>query len=523
MASDKMVKGALLLTLAGLISKVLSAGYRIPLQNLTGDVGFYVYQQVYPILGIALVLGLYGFPSAISKITVDLKGNGNNLSFRNFYLPVLLILIGINLALFLFLRLNADSIAVWVGDRHLTNTYKMAAFVFLLLPFSVLLRGVFQGEFFMVPTALSQIGEQLFRVGIIIGAAYLVATQGLNIYEIGKAGGVAGLIGVCGSIFILFLFFIKYKPVSNDNYPIPWNYYMRTILTFGVVASMNHMILLLLQFADSFTLIPSLVEYGLTSYQAMETKGVYDRGQPLIQLGTVLGSSFALALIPAITQRNLKADRDAFYKRVQSSVVFSFYIAAGATIGLIIIFPEANVLLFQNDEGTATLRVLVVAIVLSSISITALSILQGLGYIKRTAGFILGALFIKWIGNQLLVPTLGVTGAALATVFSLLALCTIALFELKRKHQGLTMFKKVQWKSFLIAASSMIGFLLLMELITGGRLSFSRVGLLVYIVSIVVIGGGIYISLLIRFGAFTEKELAMLPFASKLTRLQRRK
>ncbi len=43
-----VMKGALLLTLAGLAGKVLSAGYRIPLQNLTGDVGFYIYQQVYP-------------------------------------------------------------------------------------------------------------------------------------------------------------------------------------------------------------------------------------------------------------------------------------------------------------------------------------------------------------------------------------------------------------------------------------------------------------------------------------------
>lgn len=86
--TNKLVKGALLLMLAGLISKVLSAGYRVPLQNLTGDIGFYIYQQVYPILGIALMLALYGFPSAVSKMTVELKAAGKSLSIRSFYIPV---------------------------------------------------------------------------------------------------------------------------------------------------------------------------------------------------------------------------------------------------------------------------------------------------------------------------------------------------------------------------------------------------------------------------------------------------
>ena len=41
------MKGALLLTVAALVVKVLSAVYRVPFQNLVGDQGLYVYQQVY--------------------------------------------------------------------------------------------------------------------------------------------------------------------------------------------------------------------------------------------------------------------------------------------------------------------------------------------------------------------------------------------------------------------------------------------------------------------------------------------
>src|SRR5690625_4731116 len=94
--TNRLVKGALLLTVAGFISKILSAGYRIPLQNLTGDFGFYVYQQIYPILGIVMILSLYGFPVAVSRLTAELNVENKHLSLQGFYKPILLILLGIN-------------------------------------------------------------------------------------------------------------------------------------------------------------------------------------------------------------------------------------------------------------------------------------------------------------------------------------------------------------------------------------------------------------------------------------------
>src|SRR5690625_5267642 len=172
--SNKLMKGALLLTLAGIISKVLSAGYRIPLQNLTGDIGFYIYQQVYPLLGMAMVLGLYGFPSAISKLTVDLRAEGKEVALRNFYKPVFIILARINVALFLLVYLNAHFLALLVGDMNLVATYQNAAFIFLLIPLKALLRGVFQGSNEMKRTAYSHIGEQSISVYINIYVFVLV-------------------------------------------------------------------------------------------------------------------------------------------------------------------------------------------------------------------------------------------------------------------------------------------------------------------------------------------------------------
>lgn len=69
-----MMEGALILTIASFIAKVLSAIYRIPFQNIVGDEGFYVYQQVYPIYGIAMTFALTGFPQFLSKLVAEQTG-----------------------------------------------------------------------------------------------------------------------------------------------------------------------------------------------------------------------------------------------------------------------------------------------------------------------------------------------------------------------------------------------------------------------------------------------------------------
>src|SRR5690625_2252101 len=117
MSNDNMkqfIRGAFILTVAGMISKILSAFYRIPIQNLTGDYGFYVYQQIYPFIATVMILALYSFPSAISKIGAELDEKNRTTSF--FLLPILLILLCINGLFFLLMYLLAPVIAFESGN-----------------------------------------------------------------------------------------------------------------------------------------------------------------------------------------------------------------------------------------------------------------------------------------------------------------------------------------------------------------------------------------------------------------------
>lgn len=516
--ANNVVYGALLLTIAGLLSKVLSATYRIPLQNLTGDLGFYIYQQVYPFIGTVMILALYGFPVAISKMTAEHNQQQKQMTYTSFYVPLFAVLMVINGLLFALLYILAPSLAVWVGDEGLVGAFRLAAISFLLIPFLSLLRGVSQGLGNMKQTAYSQVVEQLIRVAVIIFASYLVVREKIAIYQIGEFGVLATIAGMLVAISLLIWCFPKKKPssvVMEKQQKIPWKYYFTTCLTLGVIASANHLILLLMQMVDMLTLVPNLMSYGLPSIAAMEAKGIFDRGQPLIQFGVVIGSSFALALIPDVVRKQA-VDVQRQSESIRDGLLFSFYLALGATVGLFFLMKETNVFLFTNSDGTGSLQILSLTIIFTSITITAAAVLQSLGYLKWIAYCILAAIICKWFLNIMLVPMLGISGSALATVASILFLCTVIVMLLHKKLPAVQFLHHVSWGPLVIAIGGMVLHMSCVRYIWMLFVPETRMTLLMYLGIVVSTGALLYLVLLLRYNVLTDKQIQALPFSTKI-------
>ncbi|MEJ8777263.1 putative polysaccharide biosynthesis protein [Pseudogracilibacillus sp. ICA-222130] len=518
--TNQVVQGALLLTIAGLFGKVLSAIYRVPLQNLTGDIGFYVYQQIYPLIGMVMMLSLYGFPAAVSTLTAKQRANNIPMTYKHFYLPIFVVLLFMNGILFGVTICFAPYIASWIGDVQLERTFFFAAFLFLLVPFVALFRGVSQGYERMQPTAYSQIVEQFTRVTIIIVAAYFVYTGTLQLYDIGIFAVLATMMGMFFGLLTLRISFrLEVDHLDIQPRHIPWKDYFSTIFMLGFIAALNHMILLLLQFVDVFTLIPGLLQHNLSLEEAMQQKGVFDRGQPLIQFGIVFGSSFALALIPSVITKDVK-ENTAHLVYVREAVLFSMYIAVGATVGLILLMKEVNIVLFTNELGTNSLRVLSLSILMAAMTITMIAILQTTGKTNVTAVYILVTVILKTGLNILLIPRFGIMGSALATSSSLLFLCIIVARLLRKLLPNLRMMHHVKWKGLLIATVTMT---MVVGLLKGIAffLPFTRFTLAVYVLGTVVIGALTYMICLIRHHVLSKHQYEALPFSRLFLRLEK--
>src|SRR5699024_10810643 len=157
-------------------------------------------------------------------------------------IPLFVILFMINGVIFITLYSLAPVIVTWMGDEQLLRSFRVAAFLFLLIPFIALLRGVTRGKGMMQQTAYSQIAEQLISVTIIITASYLVFIGRLDIYQIGEAGVLATLLGMVMAL-VVFIWFVpkrKHRPLNEVSTNIPWKYYLMTCLLIGVLATFNH-------------------------------------------------------------------------------------------------------------------------------------------------------------------------------------------------------------------------------------------------------------------------------------------
>lgn len=308
------MKGAALLTIAALIVKVLSAIYRVPFQNLVGDEGFYIYQQVYPVISIFVVWTSSGFAIAISKMLADndcivdtierdeRRRTITQVVFR--YLTVL------SLLFFAILFGGAEKIAHLMGDIQLAPLIRTGSLVVLVMP-AAILKGSFQSRAIMEPIAYAQVLEQAVRVTVILVGTFLIMTTTKSLYGAGRIAVIGTVIGEITAL--LLLAYISYKRFGllqvkqqlqrNSSLPI-----IKEVTWLSLSVSMSGLLLLGYQLVDSFTIYCSLIDNGLTPTIAKETKGIYDRGQPLVQLGVVIASSLSSAIVPLVAHLSKKQE-----------------------------------------------------------------------------------------------------------------------------------------------------------------------------------------------------------------------
>ena len=514
----KAWQGAIILTIAGIITKILSAGYRIPFQNIVGDVGFYIYQQVYPFYGIALILSIYGFPVVISKLIAEQPLSEQKAAIQKIMKVSLIQLSCLGLTFFILLYVGARNIALWMGDEQLTTIIKVTSLSFLILPVASVLRGAFQGKNNMTPTAISQVSEQFIRVVFIIGVSYFLIIKGESLYTVG-AGAMLG--SVIGGVVALFLLLLLWKR-SNENdsqagqtslttYKIS-----RVLFIQGFTICISSLLLILLQLVDAFTIYAMLLETGLEEEMAKQLKGSYDRGQPLIQLGTVVATAFSLSLVPLIAIAKLKNDKKMITDNISLSIRVSVLIGLGAAVGLALLIEPVNIMLFQDSLSSDVLLVLSFSILFSSIALTGAAILQGINKAFLPACIVTVGIIVKWVLNVSFLPGHGTLGAAISTVLSLAIVAILFIISVK-KSTGVTVWTTSHVYTLSKAVILMaITLLLYNQIMTYLPLENRMTTTIITFIG-VFIGGSLYIITILKSNFFQEKELSLLPLGRKLT------
>jgi polysaccharide transporter, PST family len=513
------MQGAVILTVAGLITKILSAAYRVPYQNIVGDIGFYIYQQVYPFYGMSVVLATSGFPVMISKVMTDF-GYGKSSQIRSKIMTLIfLYLTTIGIILFLFLYIYSNKIAVMMGDSHLTTLIKITSISFLIVPIVSILRGYFQSEQNMQPTAVSQVIEQGIRVSFILLCSYFMVNAGYNLYEAGVGALAGSIIGSIGALIILVRMWIGNKQQSvlrwNVSAPVQSWEILCSLVKYSWAIGLSSLLLILIQLIDALNLYYLLVEGGMGEVLAKETKGIYDRGQPLIQLGTVVATSLALSLVPVIASAKVQNNIHFIHEKINLSIKVCIVIGAGATAGLIVIMKPTNVMLFTDTSGSLTLMVLSISILFTSLCLTIFAILQGLGYIFIPAVSVCAGVVVKYIFNRMLIPEYQVMGAAVSTVIAYGIVALISFLYMCLKGYSFKEKKNLSKIGIAVIGMSTIVAILLILVEFFFNLDHRLFATCAALLGVLV-GGIVYGWMILKLKVFSNEELKYIPIIKKL-------
>ncbi|TYS73420.1 polysaccharide biosynthesis protein [Rossellomorea aquimaris] len=519
------MKGAMVLTVAALVTKILSAVYRVPFQNIVGDIGFYIYQQVYPFYGIAIALSTYGFPVIISKLVAEKIENEDEEGAKNVAVTSFMFLCLVGLSWFLIVYFGAGVISRWMGDPFLKPLIQVISLSFLLLaPLSVL-RGYYQGKEDMVPTAVSQVTEQMVRVATILIFSTILVSQGYSLYIAGNGALFGSITGGVGGLLVLLLivtarreklFSLKSLRLSPDYLHI-WS----RLLMNGTAICVSAMLLVLLQFVDSLNVYSLLTSSGMEAESGKTWKGIYDRGQPFVQLGTVVATSISLTIVPLVTSAYLKKKENLIREYSQLSLKISITIGFAATLGIINIMVPTNTMLFENALGSKVIAVFCLSIFFSCLILTFSGIFQGIGKIYYPAFCILIGILLKYLGNAYLIPLMGIMGASISTVGSLAVITGMMILKLRRLFP-IRFFPFSFYRTLVLSGAAMTivlqVFLQMYDTLLDKGMPERELSVL-FSLGGACIGAIIFLIVFLRGNVLSREEMGFLPFGSKWVKI----
>lgn len=501
MKKQSFIYGAAVLLTASLFNRINGFIYQMVVIRLIKPEGVGLFNMVYPVYVMVLVVSTMGIPLAISKLVAEEVANNNiRGAYRIFYICLLLLLFsGVIFTACLYLA------APLLIKYYFPNPKVYFSFVALIPGIFIVslcsaFRGFFQGLQQMTPTAVTQIIEQLIRVSAGLGIAYMLLPRGIEYAAIGISLGV-----VCGELtgFLTMLFiFMRARPTipqcsyhHNENIITS----LKRIFTLGIPVTLTRFISTSIMSLEAVLIPHRLQAGGCTLQQATSIYGQFvGIAQTLLITPGIITSALATALIPAISDAMAQNNIRLVQLRTSEAIRLT-NLAALPCIVLFLFIPEKLCgLLFGYQEAGNSLAIMAVGGLFLYFSQTTTGILQGMGEAARPFKNLVIASSFKIIGIYTLTsnPVLGINGTAISVVIYCTIMAVLNYADLKNLIGFRMQIINSFWKPFLSAVLMSLTVFLVNKEISSAISSplLSTIGsvfggLLVYIISLIVIGG----------------------------------
>lgn len=433
MNKQSLIKGSLVLGMAGMLAKVLGFFFRWPLIMLIGDEGIGYYQLSYPLYMFYVGMAS-GVPVAVSKMISeknavgDVEGSYEVVKESSF----LMITLGVGTSLILFFFAK-PIISFLKWDMKSYYSLIGISFAPMMVSFVTIFRGFFQGLQNMTPSGVSQILEQIGRVIIGVGLAYLLFSKGIEYSAGGAAFGAAGGAFIAGMYLI-----IKYRHVKREMgiRRVKTNpELLSKILKIAIPISIGATVGTIMNLIDSILVPQKLVESGVANATALYGQ-LTGKAAVLVNIPLTLSVAICTSLIPIIAENYILNRKEEMQSKINIAMKLSAVIALPATLGMFCLAgPIMKLVFFDRYEGIEILRYLSISIPFVIVTQTTTSVLQATNhYIRPVINLVIGCI-VKVILTTILVPIpeINIFGAVIASISAYVVVTILNLIALKSK------------------------------------------------------------------------------------------
>ena len=360
------LKGAVWIAFGGFTAKVIGALYRIPLTNLIGGRGLGLYQMIYPVYCLLLTVSATGIPSSIAKLTAErIAKKEDDTCVLKRASKLFLLIGGVGTVIMCLL---APLLSRAQGIREVTGGYfTLAPSVFFVSAISVF-RGWFQGRNKMYPTAISEITEQVVKVGFGLLFAYLYRG---NVEKAVIFLLLSVSISEVFALILMLLFYKREKKVGAKKAKTGGRVETKEILKLSIPVTLSAIILPLSARLDS-VLAPRLL--SVYESDAVTLFGLFSGGAvTVINLPVSVCYGIAAASVPSVASVKGKEAK----KRIFFALGLTAIVGTVSFLGLYFFAGQAASIIFRSLKAEE-LSVLTKLIKAFSISALTLSCAQTL-------------------------------------------------------------------------------------------------------------------------------------------------
>ena len=423
---QSLIRGALIITVASLISKMLGSVFRIPLQNIAGDDVFGIFSIVYPVYMSVLILSVAGIPLAVSKLVSEAEVKGDKPLVRDLFVTSGILGLIFGVTGFLLIWSFSGMLGELLGGRVMEPALLAVSLSLLVAPYMAVYRGMFQGFGTMTPTAVSQVIEQLIRVAVILVAAMLLVAAGQPPATVAAGVMTGSVVGALGSLVYLRIMWVRSamrpKKVAEPYTYGRFNAVGKTILKLSLPICFGALAVSFLALIDSLTVPYLLRAEGNSELETAVLFGHYSRGIALVQIVIVVAQALILPVVPRIAAALEKQEEGEAAGITAQALTLTHFLIWPATVGLFVLTVPVNVALFGDAVASDVMAVVHLSAGFMAFSILTTGIIQGIGRAVTGAWIVAGVSVLKLVLNVVLVSQIGLMGVAWSTLVAYLAL-----------------------------------------------------------------------------------------------------